>query len=46
MKPGTIYIGHLPRGFYDEQLHGYFSQFGTVLKIRLARSKKVSYEII
>lgn len=40
MKAGTIYIGHLPRGFYDDQLRGYFSQFGTILKIRLARSKK------
>jgi len=40
MKDGTIYIGHLPRGFYEEQIRGYFTQFGTVNKVRLARSKK------
>lgn len=37
---GTIYVGHLPRGFYEDQLRQYFSQFGTVSKVRLARSKK------
>jgi len=39
-RTGTIYIGHIPHGFYDEQLRAYFTQFGTVLKVRLARSKK------
>ncbi|XP_065666605.1 MKI67 FHA domain-interacting nucleolar phosphoprotein-like isoform X2 [Hydra vulgaris] len=37
---GTIYIGHLPRGFYENEIKKYFSQFGVVNKVRLARSKK------
>merc|ERR1712212_577156 len=37
---GTIYVGHIPHGFYDNQIRGYFTQFGTVTKVRLARSKK------
>jgi len=36
----VIYIGHLPHGFYENQLKGFFSQFGTVLKVRVARSIK------
>lgn len=39
-KPGTLYIGHIPHGFYEQQMKEYFTQFGTVLKVRLARSKK------
>jgi len=39
-KPGTLYIGHIPHGFYEQQMRDYFTQFGTVLKVRLARSKK------
>lgn len=39
-KPGTVYIGHIPHGFYEEQIHDYFTQFGKVNKVRLARSKK------
>jgi len=37
---GVIYIGHLPHGFYEDQLRGYFSQFGDVTRLRLSRSKK------
>ena len=37
---GTIYVGHIPPGFYEDQMKAYFSQFGTVSKVRLARSKK------
>jgi len=40
VKCGTIYIGHIPHGFYENEMKGYFTQFGTVKKIRLARSKK------
>merc|ERR1712141_300713 len=39
-KCGTIYVGHIPHGFYDDQIREYFTQFGTVNKVRLARSKK------
>merc|ERR1712048_157971 len=40
MKFGTIYVGHIPHGFYENEMKAYFSQFGTVTKVRLARSKK------
>ena len=36
----VIYVGHLPHGFYEEQLMGFFSQFGEVTRVRLARSRK------
>lgn len=36
-----VYVGHIPHGFYEEEMRGYFSQFGTVTRLRLARSKKV-----
>ena len=41
MTPGVIYLGHIPHGFYEDQIQGFFSQFGTVNKVRLSRSKKV-----
>ncbi|KAI6808876.1 hypothetical protein KC332_g16215 [Hortaea werneckii] len=39
-SPGIIYIGRLPHGFYEPQLRGYFSQFGEILHLRLARNRK------
>ncbi|XP_011302081.1 MKI67 FHA domain-interacting nucleolar phosphoprotein-like [Fopius arisanus] len=36
---GLIYIGHIPHGFYEEQMRGYFSQFGKVTRVRVSRSK-------
>lgn len=39
-RRGVIYIKHLPHGFYEEQLRGYFSQFGAITRLRLARSPK------
>ncbi|EPQ52857.1 hypothetical protein GLOTRDRAFT_140451 [Gloeophyllum trabeum ATCC 11539] len=37
---GVIYIGRLPHGFYEDQMRGYFSQFGAVTRLRLSRNKK------
>ena len=37
---GIIYIGHLPKGFTEDELKKFFSQFGKISKIRVARSKK------
>lgn len=37
-----VYVGHLPRGLCEPQLREYFGQFGTVTRLRLSRSKKVS----
>ncbi|KAL3900110.1 MAG: hypothetical protein SGPRY_012521 [Prymnesium sp.] len=36
----VLYLGHIPHGFYEEQMKGFFSQFGTVSRLRLARNKK------
>lgn len=38
--PGTIYIGHIPHGFYENEMKKFFSQFGKITNIRLARSRK------
>ncbi|KIM21358.1 hypothetical protein M408DRAFT_104932 [Serendipita vermifera MAFF 305830] len=37
---GVLYIGRIPHGFYEEQMKDYFSQFGNVTRLRLARNKK------
>ena len=41
LKSGVMYVGHLPHGFYETQIKGYFSQFGSVKKVKVARNKKV-----
>jgi nucleolar protein 15 len=38
--PGTVYLGHLPHGFFEPQMSSYFSQFGTVTRLRLSRNRK------
>ncbi|KAM6349158.1 MKI67 FHA domain-interacting nucleolar phosphoprotein isoform 2-T2 [Alca torda] len=40
LTPGVVYVGHLPRGLCEPQMHEYFGQFGTVTRLRLSRSKK------
>lgn len=42
VQSGVVYVGHLPHGFYEQQLKGYFSQFGDVNKVKVARNPKVS----
>lgn len=37
---GVIYLGHIPNGFFEPQMRKYFSQFGQVTRMRLARSRK------
>ncbi|KZP25115.1 RNA-binding domain-containing protein, partial [Athelia psychrophila] len=37
---GVIVVSRLPHGFYEDQMKGYFSQFGDITRIRLSRSKK------
>ncbi|KAF2998146.1 hypothetical protein E8E13_001796 [Curvularia kusanoi] len=39
-EPGVIYVGRVPRGFFEPQMKKYFSQFGRVLNLRLSRNKK------
>lgn len=38
LTPGVIYLGHIPHGFYEKQIRGFFSQFGEVLRVRVSRS--------
>ena len=40
-KPSAVlYLGHVPHGFYEDQMNGFFSQFGAVSRLRLSRNKK------
>ncbi|KAM3072734.1 nucleolar protein [Clarireedia jacksonii] len=39
-KPGVVYIGRIPHGFYENEMKAYFSQFGNILKIRMSRNRK------
>ncbi|GAB5031332.1 rna binding protein [Nannochloropsis oceanica] len=40
-KPNAVvYLGHIPHGFFEEQMKSFFSQFGGVKHVRLSRSKK------
>ncbi|KAL3271140.1 hypothetical protein HHI36_021637 [Cryptolaemus montrouzieri] len=36
---GLVYIGHIPHGFYEEEMKGYFSQFGKVTNVKVCRSR-------
>lgn len=38
--PGIIYIGRIPHGFHEPQMRAYFSQFGTITHLKLARNRK------
>eukprot|EP01103_Thecamoeba_quadrilineata_P003347 TRINITY_DN13138_c0_g1_i1.p1 TRINITY_DN13138_c0_g1~~TRINITY_DN13138_c0_g1_i1.p1 ORF type:complete len:224 (+),score=52.01 TRINITY_DN13138_c0_g1_i1:53-724(+) len=35
-----IYVGHLPRGFNEQQIKAFFKQFGPVEKVEVARNRK------
>lgn len=37
---GVIYLGHIPHGFYEEEIRDYFKQFGKVTNLRVSRSRK------
>ncbi|CZS90569.1 uncharacterized protein RAG0_01603 [Rhynchosporium agropyri] len=39
-KPGVVYVGRIPHGFYENEMKAYFKQFGNILKLRLSRNKK------
>ena len=38
--PRVIYVGHVPHGFYEEQMREYFGQFGEVTRVKVSRNKK------
>lgn len=37
---GVVYVGHIPHGFYEPQMHDYFGQFGKITRLRLSRNKR------
>ena len=39
---GTVYVGHLPKGFNEKELKKFFEQFGKVSKLRVSRSPKTA----
>ena len=39
-KRGVIYLGHIPHGFFENEMLGFFSQFGEVAQLRLSRNPK------
>ena len=42
-KPGVVYVGRVPHGFYEHEMRTYFSQFGDVNRLRLSRSVKTGH---
>lgn len=40
LNRGLMLIQNLPKGFFEEQLKKYFSQYGRVTRLRLARSER------
>ncbi|EEP80783.1 predicted protein [Uncinocarpus reesii 1704] len=38
-EPGTVYVGRIPHGFYEHEMRAYFSQFGEIKYLRLARNR-------
>lgn len=38
--PGVIYVGRIPYGFHEPQMRAYFSQFGSMTHLKLARNRK------
>lgn len=39
-ESGVVYVGHIPHGFYEDEMRKFFSQFGLVKRLRLSRSRK------
>ncbi|GAB2261736.1 hypothetical protein Droror1_Dr00002733 [Drosera rotundifolia] len=36
----VLYIGRIPHGFYEDEMRGFFKQFGTIKRLRIARNRK------
>lgn len=39
-KSSVIYVGRIPHGFYEDQMRGFFGQFGNIKRLRMSRNKK------
>ncbi|KAB1211962.1 hypothetical protein CJ030_MR5G023730 [Morella rubra] len=42
-KATVLYLGRIPHGFYEKEMEGFFSQFGKIKRLRIARNKKVGH---
>lgn len=36
----VLYVGRIPHGFYEKEMEGFFGQFGTIKRLRIARNKR------
>ncbi|XP_051004147.1 MKI67 FHA domain-interacting nucleolar phosphoprotein [Acomys russatus] len=43
LTPGVIFLGHLPSTLTESHIHDYFTQFGTITRFRLSRSKRTGH---
>jgi len=39
-KSTVLYIGRIPHGFYEDEMRGFFEQFGAVKNLKVCRSRK------
>ncbi|KAL3523548.1 hypothetical protein ACH5RR_016382 [Cinchona calisaya] len=39
-KATVLYTGRIPHGFYENEMEGFFKQFGAIKRLRIARNKK------
>ncbi|KAL9236537.1 hypothetical protein vseg_011193 [Gypsophila vaccaria] len=39
-KATVLYIGRIPHGFYEDEMRGFFQQFGSVKRLKVARNVK------
>lgn len=37
---GVVVVSRIPYGFFEEQMRGFFSQFGTITRLRISRNRK------
>lgn len=37
---GIIYVGHVPHGFYEQEMRAFFKQFGIVTRVKMCWSEK------
>lgn len=37
---GVVYFSHIPHGFYEKEMRGFLTQFGTVTNLRVGRSSR------
>jgi nucleolar protein 15 len=41
-QTGVVYLGHIPFGFFEAEMRKFFSQFGSIERIKLARNYKTA----